>query len=148
MKSSRIGKCKPKSSDTLFFERKNMHRTKAPPQQLFNEDNTNVTIVSGVLFTLDRPEAEIVYLCGDFNEWAPRSLRMFRRAANGPWEKRVPLEPGQYQYKFIVDGEWIHDTAARENTPNPHGSLNSVIEVSECRQNHDYDHAPRSIQAR
>jgi 1,4-alpha-glucan branching enzyme len=145
MKSSLLETCKPKSASTLSFERKNMLRTKAPLGQRSNGDNTNAAIGSGVLFTLDRPEAEIVYLCGDFNEWAPRSLRMFRRGANGPWEKRVPLELGRYQYKFIVDGEWIHDPAARENSPNSHGSMNSVIEVRACRQSHDYDHAPRTI---
>ncbi|HSY29858.1 MAG TPA: glycogen-binding domain-containing protein, partial [Burkholderiaceae bacterium] len=87
---------------------------------------------SFALFTLNRPDAQIVYLCGNFNEWSPRSLRMFRRNLNGPWEKRVPLRPGRYQYKFIVDGEWIHDPAARENAANDHGTLNSIIEVHEC----------------
>ena len=98
-----------------------------------NGDNTKTGNGTGMLFTLERPEAQIVYLCGDFNEWSPRSLRMFRRTPSGPWERRVTLEPGRHQYKFIVDGEWIHDPAARENTPNPHGSLNSVIEVSQGR---------------
>jgi 1,4-alpha-glucan branching enzyme len=123
-----------------------MHSTRTALRQQYYGDNTKGANGSGVLFTLDRPDAQIVYLCGDFNEWSPRSLRMFRRGASGPWERRVPLEPGRYQYKFIVDGEWIHDPAARENTPNLHGSLNSVIEVRECRQDHDYDHAPRPIQ--
>jgi 1,4-alpha-glucan branching enzyme len=148
MKSSRFDTCKSKRADTLFFERKNIHATKTAPRQQSNGDNTKGANRTGVLFTLDRPEAEIVYLCGDFNEWSPRSLRMFRRGPSGPWERRVPLEPGRYQYKFMVDGEWIHDTAGRENTPNLHGSLNSVIEVRECRQDHAYDHAPPSIQAR
>jgi 1,4-alpha-glucan branching enzyme len=147
MKSGRLETCKPKGANTLFVEKKNIHGTKASPRQQSNGDNAKAENGTAVLFTLDQPEAEIVYLCGDFNEWAPGSLRMFRRGANGLWEKRVPLEPGRYQYKFIVDGEWIHDTAARENTPNLHGSLNSVIEVSECRRDHDYDHAQRSIQS-
>ncbi len=81
------------------------------------------------MFTLERPDAKIVYLCGDFNDWSPRSLRMFRRGGTGPWERCVALEPGHYEYKFIVDGEWIHDPASRENRPNPCGSFNSVIHV-------------------
>jgi 1,4-alpha-glucan branching enzyme len=148
MKSSRFETCKPKSTNTLFFEGKNIHPTKTVFRQQSNGNKTTGANGRGVLFTLDQPEAQIAYLCGDFNEWSPRSLRMFRRGASGPWERRVPLEPGRYQYKFIVDGEWIHDTTARENTPNHHGSLNSVIEVSECRQDHAYDHASRTIQSR
>jgi len=91
----------------------------------------NAANVADVMFTLDRPEAQRVYLCGDFNAWLPRSLRMFRRGTNGQWERLVPLRPGRYQYMFIVDGEWIHDTTALENTPNDHGSLNSILEVGE-----------------
>jgi len=81
------------------------------------------------VFTLQNPAANSVYLTGDFNDWAPRSLRMFRRSPDGPWEKRVPLSPGRHEYKFVVDEIWVHDPAARENIANPLGSLNSVINI-------------------
>jgi 1,4-alpha-glucan branching enzyme len=51
------------------------------------------------------------------------------RKDGGRWEATVALQPGRYQYKFIVDGQWLHDPNARENVANPHGSLNSVMEV-------------------
>jgi len=82
-----------------------------------------------VTFSLDRPGAQEVYLCGDFNQWSATSLRMIRHGASDRWEKRLTLAPGRYQYKFVVDGEWIHDPEASENVPNHHGSLNSVMEV-------------------
>jgi 1,4-alpha-glucan branching enzyme len=82
-----------------------------------------------VVFTLDRPDAQVVYLAGDFNEWAPRSTRMFHCDKNGRWERHVILPAGRYEYQFVVDDEWVHDNRARENKPNTHGSLNSVIEV-------------------
>ena len=82
-----------------------------------------------VTFALERPEAREVFLCGDFNEWSPSSLRMMRRSQNGLWEKRLALAPGRYEYKFVADGEWIHDTRADQNVPNVGGSLNSVMEV-------------------
>jgi hypothetical protein len=47
----------------------------------------------------------------------------------GHWETTVALAPGRYQYKFVVDGEWIPDLLAQENVWNEHGSLNSVVEV-------------------
>jgi chromosome partitioning protein len=84
-----------------------------------------------VTFTLASPEAQEVYLCGDFNDWSPRSLRMIRLSGNGHWEKQLTLAAGRYQYKFVVDGRWIHDPAAHENIANVYGSLNSVLEVSQ-----------------
>lgn len=84
-----------------------------------------------VTFSLDRPGAQEVYLCGDFNQWSPTALRMIRFGASDHWEKRLTLAPGRYYYKFLVDGEWVNDPEASENVPNHHGSLNSVKEVPE-----------------
>lgn len=84
-----------------------------------------------VTFSLDRPGAQEVYLCGDFNQWSATSLRMIRHGASDYWEKRLTLAPGRYQYKFVVDREWVHDPEASENVRNQHGSLNSVMEVRE-----------------
>jgi 1,4-alpha-glucan branching enzyme len=52
-----------------------------------------------------------------------------RRDSSGYWETTVDLAPGRYQYKFVVDGEWIPDPLAREHAWNHHGTLNSVLEV-------------------
>ena len=82
-----------------------------------------------VAFILSSPEAEEVYLCGDFNQWIPRSLLMVRHDKDRWWEKRLVLAPGRYEYKFIVNGVWIHNPDAPKNVPNIYGSLNSVMEV-------------------
>jgi 1,4-alpha-glucan branching enzyme len=81
-------------------------------------------------FVLDRPDAQVVYLCGDFNDWSPTGLRMLRSNGHGAWEKSLALARGRYEYKFLVDGEWIADPNARRTAPNAFGSLNSVLEVS------------------
>jgi hypothetical protein len=81
-----------------------------------------------VIFALLEPEAKLVSLCGDFNGWASHATPM-KRHGDGHWETTVALAPGRYQYKFVVDGEWIADPAAQKSVPNEHGSLNSVIEV-------------------
>lgn len=83
----------------------------------------------GVTLSLHRPGAQEVYLSGDFNQWSPASLRMIRRGEEGLWEKRLTLAPGRYQYRFIVDGEWISDPEASQSVPNEWGSLNSLLEV-------------------
>jgi 1,4-alpha-glucan branching enzyme len=84
---------------------------------------------SAVKFTLTKPDAKVVSVCGEFNEWSVGTTPMKQRR-DGQWETVLELKPGRYQYKFVVDGEWLSDPAARENVPNPHGSLNSVIAVS------------------
>jgi 1,4-alpha-glucan branching enzyme len=82
-----------------------------------------------VAFILDHPDACEVFLCGDFNQWVRESLRMIRRDRVGRWEKRLMLLPGRYEYKFVVDGQWMSDPHAPAEVPNPHGSFNSVLEV-------------------
>jgi 1,4-alpha-glucan branching enzyme len=81
-----------------------------------------------VSFAVHKPDAKGVSLCGDFNGWSPNATSM-KRYDDGRWETTVALAPGHYQYKFIVDGEWIADPASEKNVPNEHGSLNSVVEV-------------------
>ena len=91
-----------------------------------------VDIASGtqmkVVFTLERADANQVYLCGDFNEWSETNLPMIFLGA-GKWEKLVTLAPGRYEYKFMVDGAWIADPARAPEVLNAFGSTNSVVEV-------------------
>lgn len=51
--------------------------------------------------------AEAVYLAGNFNNWNPAELVMKKR--KGEWIMPYVLGPGVYEYKFVVDGEWITD---------------------------------------
>lgn len=53
-----------------------------------------------------------------------------KRHDDGHWEATVELAPGRYEYKFVRDGEWIHDPTAQHHVWNQHGTLNSVIEVT------------------
>ena len=79
-----------------------------------------------VTFVLELPEAQEVVLCGDFNGWSPPSLRTIRCNQNGRWEKRLTLPPGRYEYKCVVDAEWVRDPHARQNVPNTGNSLISA----------------------
>lgn len=69
-----------------------------------------------------------VILAGSFNGWNEHEIRM-KKVADG-WELHANLPPGRYEYKFIADGEWIHDPYARENVRNEHGTLNSVLYIT------------------
>ncbi|QHL86183.1 hypothetical protein GU926_01455 [Nibribacter ruber] len=60
------------------------------------------------VFTLDGfPQAQKVVLSGSFNNWKEHELFM-RKTATG-WELPYTLGPGNHEYKFIVDGQWMAD---------------------------------------
>ena len=48
----------------------------------------------------------------------------------GRWVKELALPPGDYEYRFVVDGAWIPDPLAKETVPNPFGEMNSVLKVN------------------
>jgi 1,4-alpha-glucan branching enzyme len=73
------------------------------------------------------PGARKVALCGEFNGWSREATPM-QLGSKGVWEAAVALSPGRYEYKYVVDGEWLPDPNA-ETTPNVYGSINSVIRV-------------------
>jgi hypothetical protein len=81
-----------------------------------------------VTFVLLEPDAKEVAVGGDFNGWGSGATPM-KRHDGGHWETTVALAPGRYEYKFLVDGQWIPDPLAHEHVWNRHGTLNSVIEV-------------------
>jgi 1,4-alpha-glucan branching enzyme len=55
-----------------------------------------------VEFRLAAPDAGSVSLVGDFNAWQP--VHQLRRVSDTVWSVSVTLEPGVYDYGFIVDG--------------------------------------------
>jgi len=79
-------------------------------------------------FLLREESAQQVFLCGEFNQWTPGATPMTRQQG-GAWLAKLALPPGRYQYKFVVDGQWMPDHEASESVFNEHGSLNSVIEI-------------------
>jgi 1,4-alpha-glucan branching enzyme len=82
------------------------------------------------LFSLVAPKAVEVMLVGDFTDWQAKPLIMDRmKPRSRTFAAAVTLAPGTYQYKFIVDGEWIEDPKA-ESVPNLFGTQNSVITVA------------------
>lgn len=48
---------------------------------------------------------------------------------NGRWVKELTLPPGRYEYRFVIDGQWVDDPKATEFVSNPHGGQNAVLIV-------------------
>jgi 1,4-alpha-glucan branching enzyme len=81
-----------------------------------------------VELTFEAPQAERVFVAGDFNHWRAGDLRL-RRDETGTWRIPLWLAPGRYEYRFIVDGEWQNDPQASACVPNEFGSSNCVLVV-------------------
>jgi 1,4-alpha-glucan branching enzyme len=81
-----------------------------------------------VELTLQVPRAEKVFVAGDFNQWRAGDMRL-RRDEVGCWRTQLWLEPGRYEYRFIVDDDWYDDPHALVHVPNDFGSSNCVLEV-------------------
>jgi hypothetical protein len=76
-----------------------------------------------------QPGANTVGVAGDFNGWSPQRTPM-TPLQDGAWAVTLPLAPGRYQYKFVVDGrEWIADPYAIEQNDDGFGSRNAVLDV-------------------
>ena len=62
-----------------------------------------------VVLELDRPDASTVHVAGEFNNWQADDTAL-EQGEDGIWRVTLTLEPGRYEYKFVVDGqEWIED---------------------------------------
>jgi hypothetical protein len=81
-----------------------------------------------VHFEYSDSTAQAVCIAGSFNEWKPGSTPMIL-LGRGRWVKVVLLPPGVYEYRLVVDGEWMPDKRAEETALNPYGGLNSVVKV-------------------
>ncbi|MFW5709286.1 MAG: isoamylase early set domain-containing protein [Chloroflexota bacterium] len=74
------------------------------------------------------PEADEVFLVGDFNDWNETADPMKKRKKDGCFTASLKLEPGrEYQFRYLVDGEWHNDWDADKYVTNPFSGDNSVI---------------------
>jgi len=78
-----------------------------------------------VEFELLAPDAQKVYLAGNFNNWDTRANPM-KKDKKGTWKTTLSLKPGRYEYRFFKDGDWENDTACAGCVPNEFGSKNCV----------------------
>jgi len=97
---------------------------------LANISNAEVKYEKGkVIFIMEAPEANKVVVTGTFLNWNPQGIEMEKR--DGSWFARIELKPGEYEYKFIVDGTWVEDPDNPRKVPDGFGGFNSVFELTE-----------------
>jgi len=105
---------------------------------------------NGILFRYKAPAARQVNVAGEFNNWLgtanggrldPNIDSMRDLDGDGIWQITLPLPPGRYQYKFVVDQvDWQEDPSNPETVDDNYGGLNSVLVVPP-NVDYDYDQA-------
>lgn len=69
------------------------------------------------------PDAELVQIAGSFNGWNPEKMLW----KDDVWIKKFPVVlRKEYQYKFIVDGEWMVDKK-RPTIADSAGNVNNLL---------------------
>jgi 1,4-alpha-glucan branching enzyme len=83
----------------------------------------------GTLLQCYAPDAHIVYLAGDFNDWGHNQdglvfdpkFTMTGPNSDGVWLAEIELKPGRHLYQFVIDGDrWIADPNADEKDGDGH----------------------------
>ena len=72
-------------------------------------------------------DADKVILSGTFNRWTEDYFKMI--PTNDGWKLTLQLKPGEYEYKFIVDGDWMEDPTNNLKNRNEFDGYNSVIKI-------------------
>ena len=98
-------------------------------------NDLNNRTANSTVFYCDSDIAQKIFLAGSFNDWNPGATPMVREGSRH-WAVTLPLAPGRYEYKFVVDGEWCCEpgcTAVGVQCPNcvmnEFGTMNRLVEV-------------------
>ena len=81
-----------------------------------------------VEFRVEAPGTKSVAIAGTFNGWDSTKTPLLANG-DGVWKVVLPLPQGRYEYRFVLDGQWVSDPQAKETVPNPFGGQNAVIVV-------------------
>ena len=77
-----------------------------------------------------------VQIKGEMNAWNPNNTNLTFK--NNIWKTEIEIEPGTYQYLFVVDGKEMLDPANPDKISNGMGGFNSVLKAG----NTDSDKLP------
>ncbi len=81
-----------------------------------------------ICFEVQADPGSHVSVAGDFNGWRPET-HLLKEPEAGHFKRMVYLAPGDYEYKFVIDGDWTADPKCEAWKHNEFGSLNSVLKV-------------------
>jgi 1,4-alpha-glucan branching enzyme len=106
-------------------------RSRASKKQMPVEKAQESTHSSKLIsFSLEASQAGRVFLAGCFNGWNPRATPL-KRDREGMWTCAISIEPGEHQYRFVVDGEWQDDPLNLRRCWNEFGTENCLLVVED-----------------
>lgn len=106
-------------------------RARAPRRQQIPgkaEDTSHTSKL--ITFSFEAPQASNVSLAGCFNGWNPQTTPL-KQNQEGIWTCVVSVEPGEHQYRFVVDGEWTDDPVNVNRCWNEFGTENCLLIVED-----------------
>ena len=99
-------------------------------KDVYNMDLFTITATpdgNARFFLPDHNDAQKVTLSGSFIDWDDEGFPM-KKMDNG-WEVILDLPPDRYEYKFIVDGNWMEDPNNPDKVLNQYHTWNSVLDI-------------------
>ncbi len=111
-----------------------------PHMPIASDDNSIIEVLAlgtapvprsgaGVSFSYSDPVAKSVFVAGEFNQWSITANPM-RKNQQGIWTATIPLKPGKYLYKLLVDGTWKADPSSPDGDDDGFGGKNSIKNVN------------------
>jgi predicted esterase len=86
-------------------------------------------VKEGILFSYFAPGAKEVFLAGDFNGWKKRATPL-TKGRDDVWRAILELKANRsYDYKYIIDGNWVSDPNNSDSNPDIAGGSNSIIYI-------------------
>ena len=75
------------------------------------------------------PDATVC-IAGEHNNWTPAATPLRFNPSSGVHEVCLPLAPGRYRYRLVINGRWLADPYNSKTEPNPFGDRDSILEVA------------------
>ena len=92
--------------------------------------STRVGVASKrVTFGVSANPGSEIYVAGSFNNWDAQRHKMKDTRGSGKYTITLMLPKGEYEYKFVINGNWVVDPECQDWTRNSFGTLNSVKKV-------------------
>jgi hypothetical protein len=79
-------------------------------------------------FTYRSATANKVSIAGNFNNWSAEANPLTDNG-NGVWKGEIELQPNYYQYKIVVDGNWMCDPQNDWKINDGGDNFNSIVKI-------------------
>ena len=110
--------------------RRSKRRPRQKPQRKRAKARAKIRAKAKATVRLEAPHAVKVFIAGSFNEWDPMANPL-KRDEEGTWICTLALEPGEHEYRFVVDEAWWDDPVNMLRRWNEFGTQNCVLIIED-----------------